>query len=105
MTAKIKKHYSGGYKKIICVFCKGKGKDPFRVPSKLSDCQVCFGKGKVTIADQPYETCGACNGTGVFSHHRLPCSVCKGRGIVPKNRRKGTKGLDPDTGLPKIGNY
>jgi len=105
MTTKIKKHYIGGYKKIICVFCKGKGKDPFGVPSKISDCQVCLGKGKVVVAEQPYEKCGACDGTGVFAHHRLPCSVCKGRGIVPQNRRKGAKGLGPDTGLPQIGNY
>jgi len=93
------------FKKIPCAFCKETGKDPFRVPSKLSDCQACLGKGKVTIADIPHEICGACQGTGIFEHHRLPCSVCKGKGVVPKDRRSGKKGMDPDTGLPEIGNY
>lgn len=93
------------FKEIICAFCKGTGKDPFRVPSKLSSCQACAGRGKINIADQPHETCGACKGTGIFIHHRLPCSVCKGKGIVPKKRRGGRKGMGPDTGLPEIGNY
>ena len=93
------------YKKIICAFCQGKGKDPFEVPSKLSNCQACGGRGKVVIADIPHETCSACQGTGIFAHHRLPCSVCQGKGVVPKDRRKGTKGLGPDSGLPEIGNY
>jgi len=26
---------------ITCAFCKGKGKDPFGLLSKLADCQVC----------------------------------------------------------------
>jgi len=93
------------YKEITCAYCKGKGKDPFGIPSKLSNCQVCLGKGKVAIANIPHETCSACKGTGIFEHHRLPCSVCKGKGVVPKDRRKGKKGLGPDTGLPEIGNY
>ena len=93
-------------KEITCAFCKGKGKDPFEVPSKLSRCQACSGRGKFSIADIPHEKCWACKGTGVFAHHRLVCSVCKGRGIVPKDkRRKGKKGLGPDTGLPEIGCY
>ena len=93
------------YKMITCAFCKGKGIDPFGIPSKLSNCQVCWGKGKVAIADIPHETCGACQGTGIFEYHRLPCSVCKGKGVVPKDRRKGAKGMNSGTGLPEIGNY
>lgn len=93
------------YKEIACAFCKGKGKDPFGVPSKISNCQVCFGKGKVVVADQPHKTCEACRGTGIFAHHRLPCSVCKGKGVMPTNGQKGNRGLNPDTGLPEIGNY
>jgi len=93
------------YKMITCAFCKGKGRDPFGIPSKLSNCQVCWGKGKVAIADIPHETCGACKGTGIFEYHRLPCSVCKGKGVVPKDRRKGPKGMNAGTGLPEIGNY
>ena len=93
------------YQMIVCAFCKGKGRDPFGIPSKLSNCQVCWGKGKVAIADIPHETCGACKGTGIFEYHRLPCSVCKGKGVVPKDRRKGPKGMNAGTGLPEIGNY
>jgi len=93
------------YKMITCAFCQGTGKDPFGIPSKLSNCQVCWGKGEVAIADIPHETCSACQGTGVFKHHRLPCAVCMGKGVVPKDRREGEKGLNPDTGLPEIGNY
>jgi len=92
-------------KKINCAFCKGIGRDPFGIPSKLSNCQVCWGEGKVAIADIPHETCTACEGTGIFKHHRLPCSVCKGKGKVLKDGGKGKKGLNPDTGLPEIGNY
>ncbi len=92
-------------KETTCAFCKGTGKDPFGIPSELSNCQVCRGKGKVTLADIPHETCSACNGTGVFEHHRLPCSVCQGKGVVPKDRRKGPRGINPETGLPEIGNY
>ena len=92
-------------KEIPCAFCKGKGKDPFDVPSKLSDCQTCWGRGMVAIADIPHQTCSACKGTGIFAHHRLSCSVCKGKGVVPEDRRKGKKGLGSDTGLPEIGNY
>lgn len=105
IAIKIKKQFVRSYKGIPCAFCRGKGKDPFGVPSKLSNCQVCAGKGKVAIADQPYETCGACDGAGIFAYHRLPCSVCKGKGVVPKDRKKGPKGLNLDTGLPEIGNY
>ena len=93
------------YKMIPCAFCKGKRVDPFGIPSKMSNCQVCWGKGKNAIADIPHETCSACKGTGVFEHHRLPCSVCKGKGVVPKDKRKGKKGMSPETGLPEIGNY
>ena len=93
------------YKMITCAYCKGIGKDPFGIPSKLSNCQVCLGKGKVAIADIPHEACSACKGTGIFEHHRLPCSVCKGKGVVPEDRRKGPKGIDIETGLPAIGNY
>jgi len=102
----MKRKKSIKFKEIICAFCKGKGKDPFGVPSKESKCQVCWGEGKITIAGQPHETCGACKGTGIFLHYRLPCSVCKGKGVVPKDRkREGRKGLGPNTGLPEIGNY
>lgn len=93
------------FKEITCAFCQGKGKDPFQVPSKLSDCQVCLGKGTNTFANIALETCGACRRTGIFAHHRLPCSVCKGKGVIPEDRRSGKKGLTTDSGLPEIGNY
>lgn len=93
------------FKTIPCAFCKGKGTDPFGVPSKLSTCQVCCGKGEIAIADIPHEVCSACKGTGVFAHHRLTCSVCKGKGVVSKDGRQGKKGLGTESGLPEIGNY
>jgi DnaJ-class molecular chaperone len=31
--------------KIKCSFCEGKGKDPFNLLSKASQCQVCNGLG------------------------------------------------------------
>lgn len=33
---------------IACAFCKSKGKDPFRLLSRFSTCEVCNGKGSVT---------------------------------------------------------
>lgn len=90
--------------KIKCGYCGGKGKDPFEVPSKLSNCQVCQGRGKISVK-QPYEKCPACKGTGQASHQRLTCSVCNGKGVLPKiSGRERKNGYDL-TGLPKITAY
>ena len=69
------------YKKIKCAFCKGKGKDPFGVPSILSTCQVCGGRGTVSVME-PMKECAFCKGTGVDNVKRLTCHVCMGKGMV-----------------------
>ena len=105
MATKTRKKISMSYKTITCAFCKGKGKDPFEVPSKLSNCQVCIGRGTVQVVE-PVETCPYCKGKGIFFHHRMPCAVCGGKGAVTKI--KGEKrcakcqgdGKDPDSDLP-----
>lgn len=105
MTKKIKKQFTGSYKTITCAFCKGKGKDPFEVPSKLSNCQVCIGRGIVQVVE-PVEVCPYCKGKGIFFQHRMPCSVCGGKGYVTKV--KGGKrcekcqgdGKNQESGLP-----
>lgn len=99
---------------VTCAFCKGTGRDPFGIPSKLSTCQVCTGRKKNSLL-APFEECPACAGTGVYQHHRLPCAVCHGRGrlpqIVGKDRRSGCTPehsevmLDIQTGLPCLSAY
>lgn len=72
---------SGERVKIRCAFCEGTGKDPFGIPSHLSNCQVCLGKGVVWVAE-PIEECAFCEGTGVHPGQRLTCTTCKGKGVV-----------------------
>ncbi|MCF7888873.1 MAG: hypothetical protein K9L78_02015 [Victivallales bacterium] len=67
--------------KIQCAFCKGSGKDPFRLMSESSDCQVCFGSGTVEIDDSAI-MCVFCSGTGVYPGTRLTCTVCFGKGMI-----------------------
>lgn len=90
---------------IVCAYCRGKGRDPFGIPSALSDCQVCIGRGKVRL-HPPVDRCPTCRGSGRYIHHRLPCAVCHGKGSVtklPEGKRcqhcRG-KGLDPESELP-----
>lgn len=90
--------------KIKCRFCQGTGKDPFGVPSKLSSCQVCGGKGEILVKE-PHEKCPACKGDGRAFHQRLTCSVCGGRGVVPKIPGRERKDGEDLTGLPKITAY
>lgn len=98
---------------IACAFCRGRGVDPFGIPSKISKCQVCKGR-KENFILEPFEECPACVGRGVYKHHRLPCAVCGGRGdlhqIPGKNRRYGCRPenkemLDIETGLPCLSAY
>ncbi|MBU3896175.1 hypothetical protein KKG36_02605, partial [Patescibacteria group bacterium] len=65
-----------------CAFCKGKGKDPFEIMSKEAICQVCGGRGKVTVVE-PYVKCAHCQGTGVSPNSRNVCTACGGRGVIP----------------------
>lgn len=103
---------------IKCAFCRGTGFDRFGVPSKLSRCQTCQGRGKVYVPE-PHEKCPACFGNGVYRYHRLTCSVCGGKGRVRqgmkrsegryRGKRECDRGdqpaLDIDTGLPCIEAY
>lgn len=79
---------------ITCAFCKGSGKDPFNLLSKLADCQVCGGTGKVKV-DEPIIECAFCRGSGIHLHSRLSCSACKGKGSVT---HKGAKQKCPNCG-------
>ncbi len=67
-----------------CAFCRGKGTDPFEILSKLSTCQVCGGRGEVTIP-APAIKCTFCGGTGIHRDQRLTCLVCNGKGMVNIN--------------------
>ena len=66
---------------VQCAFCRGKGKDPFKLLSPLSACGVCGGKGKVMI-EKPYATCTFCGGTGIHPCSRLTCTACMGEGVM-----------------------
>ena len=67
---------------ITCAFCKGTGRDPFHVMSSLSNCPVCNGRKTVRVRE-PYETCGACEGTGRYFNSKMYCWTCKGKGVIP----------------------
>jgi RecJ-like exonuclease len=100
-------------KGVTCAFCRGRGVDPFGIPSKFSMCQICMGRKKNFILE-PFEECPACVGTGIYKHHRLTCAVCKGKGqlhhIPGHDRRYGCRPenkemLDAETGLPCLSTY
>lgn len=69
-------------RETTCAFCKGTGKDPFKLLSRMSACQVCGSTGKVKIHGPPAE-CVFCQGRGVYPHSRITCSACGGKGSVP----------------------
>jgi DnaJ-class molecular chaperone len=71
----------GKAKIITCAFCQGTGKDSFGIMSPLSSCQVCGGKGLVTIRE-PALACAFCGGSGVHDEQRLTCTACRGKGMV-----------------------
>jgi hypothetical protein len=64
---------------VVCSFCAGKGRDPFRIMSRVSACSVCAGRGVVAV-QRPYVRCAHCDGTGAIK--RLTCTVCRGTGFV-----------------------
>jgi len=68
-------------KLITCAFCQGTGKDPFGIPSPLSSCQVCGGKGTVKVRELAI-ACAFCGGSGVHDELRLTCTACSGKGMV-----------------------
>lgn len=73
---------------VKCAFCNGTGKDPFGLLSPLSTCQVCSGRGKVSVTP-PTIKCAFCNGTGIYLDKRITCTVCGGKGVVTEP--KGAK--------------
>lgn len=80
---------AGGKSVATCAFCGGTGKDPFGLLSKLSKCQVCGGRGEVSLAAPAIE-CAFCGGTGIERNKRITCLVCEGKGRVtaPKDAVK-----------------
>ena len=91
---------------VECAFCKGKGKDPFELLSKLATCQVCGGTGKVEVME-PAIKCAFCKGTAIYPRDgRVTCTVCNGKGMVTVKgetegclKCKGT-GAETESGLP-----
>ena len=65
---------------VTCAYCQGKGRDRFGIPSPLSSCPTCGGRGTVRVKE-PYHTCQACNGSGVQPYKRLNCAACGGKGV------------------------
>lgn len=65
---------------VTCAFCQGRGLDPFGLLSPLAACQVCLGRGRVSVRT-PFRACAYCQGSGVQPHRRLTCGACEGRGV------------------------
>ena len=66
---------------VTCAFCKGTGRDPYGL-SHLSNCVVCGGRRTVLVRE-PYETCPACEGTGLYFRSHMYCWTCRGKGVLP----------------------
>ncbi|MFQ5887678.1 MAG: hypothetical protein ACE5HY_03165 [Candidatus Hydrothermarchaeales archaeon] len=87
---------------IQCAYCEGTGRDPWGIPSVLSNCQVCLGRGTVKI-QEPTVECAACSGTGMHGggSQRLTCLACGGKGriaiIEPVEKCPRCDGLGVDT--------
>ena len=71
----------GDVETVKCAYCDGTGKDPWGIPSPLSNCQVCKGKGVIQI-EKPYETCPVCKGKGNQRNKRLTGLGCGGKGVI-----------------------
>ena len=71
----------GDVETVKCAYCDGTGKDPWGIPSPLSNCQVCKGKGVIQI-EKPYETCPVCKGKGNQRNKKLTCLACDGKGVL-----------------------
>lgn len=67
--------------RVECAYCRGRGKDPFGLPSPKSNCCVCGGKGTVRVR-RPNIPCVFCQATGIQPNRRLTCTVCRGKGVV-----------------------
>ena len=96
---------AGGSTTVTCGFCKGTGRDPYGVLSKISDCPVCRGHKSVEV-ETPTVPCLYCKGSGRQRHTRLTCSACRGKGVIPMagpttkcTKCRGT-GREPEADLP-----
>lgn len=71
-------------KEIKCAFCEGKGIDPFGLLHPGAKCQVCGGRGRVSIAifEDKLIKCHYCHGSGKHPFTRMTCTSCNGRGVV-----------------------
>ena len=63
-----------------CVYCRGSGVQPF---GTRITCQVCGGKGVVTF-QEPGDACPDCQGSGRTAVSGLPCTHCRGRGVISR---------------------
>ncbi len=68
---------------IKCVFCKGKGENPFF----KGTCPVCKGKGKNQVTGK-YMACGDCRSSGQKRGTSLTCYSCAGLGVIPDTREE-----------------
>jgi len=78
---------------LKCAFCHGRGRDPFMLLSHLSNCPVCHGRGTIRVVE-PYETCSACDGTGLYFGSKMYCWPCRGKGVVPVRIKKEELKID-----------
>jgi DnaJ-class molecular chaperone len=93
--------------RIDCAFCNARGIDPFKILSPLSKCQVCWGRGTVSVSVRDKKmTCVYCKGSGKHPELRLTCPVCWGKGVVTVNEptmvcpKCGGTGKAPESKLP-----
>ena len=64
---------------VSCGRCEGSGGD---LRTLLGGrCPACSGKGVVVIRE-PHKVYGFCGGRGAQPGTRLPCAVCRGKGVV-----------------------
>jgi RecJ-like exonuclease len=74
---------------IVCAYCKGRGEER---PRSNVTCTACGGKGFVSVIE-PVEKCPHCRGAGAEPTNKLPCIVCRGKGVVTvkKSEREGKR--------------
>ena len=92
----MKKKKSIQEKEIKCAYCKGKGLDHFELLHPGATCQVCAGRGRVSIAifEDKLVKCQYCRGTGRHPFTRMTCSSCNGKGVLLVD--KTTEKMCPD---------
>jgi DnaJ-class molecular chaperone len=81
MLKRTQKEHLKDTEKIVCAFCKGKGKDPFDQLFPGSRCQVCKGRREIFV-HTPYKTCAYCHGSGIEFSMQNTCTACLGRGVI-----------------------